>query len=170
MIVNQPLISQIGQGVVGAQLQSGDGVLFVPPTLLNTTPLWLPTQPLTSSTTLNRTSFFTEFELVKTNAGVSNDLICTLGRGVWSIDITMGIKGDFTTMTAGASIALNLANGIFSIASIFRAPFHAYEIAYNKNATFTLPDDTYTIVLRVGALGVGQTQYITLGLVANKVL
>lgn len=108
MIIDSAFIPGIGVGSERAVQQTGDSQLVVPAMVMPVVPCMLPSRVQQSSGTQNQSSFFAENQNTATNQAAVGTTICTLGKGMWRIQITLAARFNYLGVSPNIDVELNL--------------------------------------------------------------
>lgn len=171
MIVQSPVISQLGISVDGARPENGDSdIRLIPASFLNIEPVGL-LQVTGVSAPAIRQSTTGELVRIHAPAAVSDvRALITIGKGLWEIYWWGVFQADFTeAIAATPGFGIQLGYKTFQI-DLFTGNFVA-NVPMTFDRHFRVSIDTDLVLqMQLGATGAGQNARYHTSYVANRII
>lgn len=159
----------------GAAVAITDQELEVPPGILPIMQAVHPqskTFPTFVTTDLQRESFFFTANVIHTSAALSDDRLCTFGKGLWDLEFSMWMVtnfSDFLAIAQGCRLSMGHDFGNTLVLMEFEPVTNVVQIQTTRRRML-LADDGWLVQFRVAAAGVSETIHAKCQVHASKLL
>lgn len=167
MIIDQPLIANLGAASERARPEPQDGSLKILPAVFPHVPLVSAIEPHPGTNLPMLTSFAVSVTLSRVNQASTTGLVAVCTRGLWTINWALSLWTNFAH--AGIQVDSNMYLTLGGVNTRVFANLFAANGSNETSGSFRiLSRDNFFITLQAGTTGVGQELLTTGSVVAEK--